>query len=156
MGAGVTLKRAFPQPLKPLIAVSVPSAGLVPLLAGPGHALPRAGPLPPDQRQRPKDKGQRRSEVKGALLRRGRRLRREGGRGEGEAGQAGRGRPEVEGGGRQVRGQTAAGAGEDQAAQEPGLHRLQPRQGGGARLPVQVQTGEYHRYLYSYSYITIS
>ena len=71
------------------LVVPVSSAGFVPLLAGPGRALPRAGPVPPDQRpKRPKVFVSEAASV----LRRGRGLCGEGGRGEGETGQAGRGR----------------------------------------------------------------
>ena len=94
--------------------LSVSSAGLVPLLAGPGRALPRAGPVPPDEGPRRRPKRKRRPEVvlvlvsTAAVLRRGRGLRGEGGRREGEAGEAGRGRAKAAGArlqeGEQVRG----------------------------------------------------
>ena len=95
------------------LLVSVSSAGLVPLLAGPGGALPRAGPVPPDQGPRcPKSppEGVYVFVVisEGAVLRRGGGLRGEGGRGEGEAGEAGRGGAKAAGArlqeGEQVRG----------------------------------------------------
>lgn len=77
------------------VLVSVSSAGLVPLLAGPGGALPRAGPVPPDEGPRcPKSPPEGVCVFlvisEGAVLRRGGGLRGEGGRGEGEAGEAGR------------------------------------------------------------------
>ena len=94
--------------------LSVSSAGLVPLRAGPGRALPRAGPVPPDEGPR-RPKRKRRPEVvlvlvstAAAVLRRGRGLRGEGGRREGEAGEAGRGCAKAAGArlqeGEQVRG----------------------------------------------------
>ena len=87
----------------------------MPLRAGPGRALPRACPVPPDEGPRRQKRGRRPEviyvlvkEAGGAVVRRGRGPRGEGGRGEGEAGKAGGGGAEAEGvrleEGQQVRG----------------------------------------------------